>query len=64
MDMETDRAPENMVESGQNAPSDDRDSDSTPGILLSTNRRRMIWMPSSRAIADAIIRRTVAKMRG
>jgi len=59
MDMETDRAPKNMVESGQTAPSDDRDSDSTSGSLLFTDRHRMICMPSSRAIADAIIRHTV-----
>ena len=59
MDMETDRAPENMVESGQTAPSDDRDSDSTSGSLLFTDHHRMICMPSSRAIADAIIRHTV-----
>jgi hypothetical protein len=64
MDMETDRAPQNMVESGQDAPSNDQDSDSTSGALLFANHHRMIWMPSSRAIADAIIRRTVAEMRG
>ena len=64
MDIETDRTLENMVEPGQTAPSNDRDSDSTSGTLLFTNRHRMICMPSSRAIADAIIRRTVHDLRG
>ena len=64
MDMETDRAPENMVESGQDAPSNDRHSDSTSGSLLFSDRHRMICMPSSRAIADAIIRRTVHEILG
>lgn len=64
MDIETDRTPENMVESGQDAPSNERDSDSPFGTLLFTNRHRMICMPSSRAIADAIIRRTVHEIQG
>jgi len=64
MDIETDRTPEDMVEPGESTPSNDRERDSTTGALPFANRYRMICMPSSRAIADAIIRRTVHETRG
>ena len=63
MDIETDRIPQDLVEPGNPCPSIDRESDSAPGTLLFTNRHRMICMPSSRAIAEAIIRRTVFELR-
>jgi hypothetical protein len=64
MDIETDRTPQNMVEPGHNSSRADRSGDSTPGGPAFENRNRMICMPSSRAIADAIIRRALAQVRG
>ncbi len=63
MDIETDHTSSNPVEPGHECPGIDRDSDSTSGTLLFTNRHRMICMPSSHAIAEAIIRRTVSELR-
>jgi hypothetical protein len=39
-------------------------SDPVPGAPIGENDGRMIRMPSSRAIADAIIRFTIAEVRG
>jgi hypothetical protein len=39
-------------------------SDPVPGAPTGENRNRMVCMPSSRAIADAIIRFTIAEVRG
>ena len=64
MDNDTEGATEDMVEPGESTPSNDRENDSTPGAPPFANRYRMICMPSSRAIADAIIRRTAHETQG
>ena len=63
MDIETHRIPRDVVDPGNECLSIDPESDSAPGTLLFKNRYRMICMPSSRAIAEAIIRRTVFELR-
>ena len=64
MDNDTERTSDNTVEPGESAASSACEGDSTSGTPPFANRHRMICMPSSRAIADAIIRRTVHEIRG
>lgn len=41
-----------------------RESDTTLGAPIDESGRRLVCMPSADAIADAIIRRAVAELRG
>jgi hypothetical protein len=68
MDIETDRTPQNASHTSSGPCGTDLQTgspgDSMPGSPNGDNHDRMICRPSARAIADAIIRRAVAEVRG